>query len=77
MLHIVEKIKQVAVDADQIHFFFIKLQELSYQEFISRNDKQVTRGHNIVADGWAGAANPQPYPTPIPNTPPTHSMTIE
>ena len=20
--------------------------------------KQVTRGHNIVADGWAGAANP-------------------
>ena len=23
--------------------------------------KQVTRGHNIVADGWAGASNPQPH----------------
>ena len=22
--------------------------------------KQVTRGHNIVADGWAGASTPQP-----------------
>ena len=22
--------------------------------------KEVTRGHNIVADGWAGAANPHP-----------------
>ena len=28
--------------------------------------KQVTRGHNIVADGWAGAANPHPHPTPNP-----------
>ena len=26
--------------------------------------KQVTRGHNIVADGWAGAWNPYPYPPP-------------
>ena len=25
-------------------------------------NEQVTRGHNIVADGWAGASNPQPYP---------------
>ena len=24
--------------------------------------KQVTRGHNIVADGWAGASNPHPHP---------------
>ena len=23
--------------------------------------KQVTRGHNIVADGWAGASNPNPH----------------
>ena len=28
--------------------------------------KQVTRGHHIVADGWAGAANPHPHPTPFP-----------
>ena len=26
--------------------------------------KHVTRGHNIVADGWAGAANPHPHPNP-------------
>ena len=25
---------------------------------------QVMQGHNIVADGWAGAANPHPNPTP-------------
>ena len=31
--------------------------------------KQVTRGHNIVADGWAGASNPHPHPMP---PPPTH-----
>ena len=24
--------------------------------------KQVTRGHNIVADGWAGASYPYPHP---------------
>ena len=23
------------------------------------------QGHNIVADGWAGASNPHPDPTPI------------
>ena len=28
--------------------------------------KQVTRDHNIVPDGWAGAANPHPHPTPLP-----------
>ena len=28
--------------------------------------KQVTRGHNIVADGWAGASNPHPHPNPPP-----------
>ena len=28
--------------------------------------KQVTRGHNIVADGWAGASNPHPHPDPPP-----------
>ena len=25
----------------------------------------MTQGHNIVADGWAGASNPHPHPTPI------------
>ena len=28
--------------------------------------KQVTRGHNIVVDGWAGASNPYPHPKPHP-----------
>ena len=28
--------------------------------------QQVTRGHNIVADGWAGASNPHPHPNPHP-----------
>ena len=26
----------------------------------------MTRGHNIVADGWAGASNPHPNPNPPP-----------
>ena len=26
----------------------------------------MTRGHNIVADGWAGAYNPYPHPKPPP-----------
>ena len=26
--------------------------------------KQVTRGHNFVADGWAGASNPHPHVMP-------------
>ena len=26
--------------------------------------QQVTRGHNIVAGGWAGASNPHPHPKP-------------
>ena len=37
--------------------------------------KQVTRGHNIVADGWAGVCNPQPHPNHTPKPPPTHSPT--
>ena len=27
-------------------------------------NKEVTRGHNIVADGWAGASNTHPHPKP-------------
>ena len=34
---------------------------------VDRQTKQVTWGHNIVADGWAGASNPRLTPT----TPPT------
>ena len=33
----------------------------------SIRERQVTRGHNIVADGWARASNPHPHPNP-PNT---------
>ena len=33
--------------------------------------KQVTRGYNIVANGWEGAYNPHPYPLP----PHAHSHT--
>ena len=38
-------------------------------------DKQVTRGHNIVADGWAGAANPHPHPMLHPTPLPTQTHT--
>ena len=34
----------------------------------------VTRGHHIVADGWAGASNPHPQPNPH-LSPPTHKHT--
>ena len=34
-----------------------------------KEKKQVTPGHNIVVDRWAGAFNPQPDPCPKP--PPT------
>ena len=36
--------------------------------------KQVTRGHNIVADGWAGASNPHSQSTP-PTSILTHTYT--
>ena len=29
--------------------------------FGREREKQMTRGHNIVADGWAGASNPHPH----------------
>ena len=35
----------------------------------------MTRGHNIVADGWAGAANPHPHPMPYPTLFPTQTHT--
>ena len=36
--------------------------------------KQVTRGHNIVADGWAGASNPHPHPNPSTTLKPTQKV---
>ena len=38
--------------------------------------KQVTRGYNIVADGWAEASNPHPQPQPTSNTQ-TYTKSIE
>ena len=35
----------------------------------------MTRGHNTVADGWAGAANPHPHPTLHPTPLPTQTHT--
>merc|ERR1712002_656586 len=32
-----------------------------FEDDESQLGKQVTRGHNIVADGWAGASNPDPH----------------
>ena len=37
--------------------------------------KQVKRGHNIVADGWAGAANSHPHQMPHPTPLPTQTHT--
>ena len=36
--------------------------------------KQVTRGHNIFADGWAGAVIPHLHPTPYPKPFPTRTQ---
>ena len=36
---------------------------------------KLTRSHNVVAEGWAGASHPQPRPNHTPNTPPTPSHT--
>merc|ERR1712042_184451 len=33
-----------------------------------KREQQTTRGHNIVADGWAGASNPHPNPNSHPHT---------
>ena len=38
------------------------------ETIISAQKKQVTRGHNIVAEGWAGASNPHLHPMPPTNT---------
>ena len=56
----------------------------SRKEKRTRNDQMnlVTRGHNIIGDGWAGAFNPNPYtphslqpPPPPPCSPSTHIHT--
>ena len=38
----------------------------SMRENLLKGQEQVTRGPNIVADGWAGASNPHPYPNLLP-----------
>ena len=38
--------------------------------------QQVTRGHNIVADGWAGASNPHPHPNPPPTLKHTQKVSV-
>ena len=40
------------------------------------NFKQVTRGHNIVVDGWAGASYPNSYPMLISHTKKTSKTLI-
>ena len=37
----------------------------------------MTRGHNIVADGWAGAANSHPHPMLHPTPLPTQTHTLK
>ena len=34
---------------------------------VQNSNYQMTQGHNIVANGWAGASNPLPHPNPTPN----------
>ena len=38
------------------------------QLLLRPNKIKMTRGHNIVADAWAGASNPHPHPNPQPHT---------
>ena len=46
------------------------------QERVARGSlkKQVTQGQNIVAERWAGAANPHPHPMPQPTSLPTQTQ---
>ena len=37
----------------------------------------MTRGHNIVADRWAGASNPHPHPNPTPTLKHTQKLSTE
>ena len=49
------------------------------KKVICRQEKaaeQVTRGHNIVAAGWAGAFNPHLHPTPIPTLTQAYKMLV-
>ena len=48
-------------------FFFFSFLRLLF--FFSCSLKQVKRNHNILADGWARASNPQLHPTYPLNTP--------
>ena len=54
------------------HFFWWEVQSIGGALGAS-DSKQVTRGHNIVAYGWAEAANPHSHPTPYPTPFPTQT----
>ena len=43
-----------------------ELANLEYIVSLKHSRKQVRQGNNIVADGWAGASNPDPHPHPHP-----------
>ena len=74
-LHVeIETCKIVDVQMVAFHTNFVTLLLWKTRTFPS-SLKQVTRGHNIVADGWAGAANPHPHPTPHPTPLPTQTHT--
>ena len=38
-----------------------------FDDIVLMLKKQVTRGYNVVADGWTGASNPHPPPQPTPD----------
>ena len=40
-----------------------------------KEKEQVTRGHNIIRDGWAGESNPHPHPNHTSNPLSKHSHT--
>ena len=45
------------------------------REHEQEQEEQVTRGHNIIANGLAGAANPHPHPRPHPTPFPIRTHT--
>ena len=41
-----------------------KVEEEEEEKEKKEEKEQVTQGHNIIADGWAGASNTHPHPKP-------------
>ena len=46
-----------------LHNYLFNMQISTFMTII-----QVTRGHNNIADGLAGASNPHPHPKPPPHS---------